>query len=86
MDTLPAKEVLTVLNLYIPQLFMQFGIPQLITSDNGSEFNNHLNKAVAKKLGIKHIFTTPYHPQVSNKNENQHLNLTLMFHSSGKWA
>ena len=41
---------------------MRMGIPKPLTSDNGSEFKNELD---ALFLGIKRIFTTPYHPQVS---------------------
>lgn len=41
------------------------GIPRLLTSDNGKEFKNKLDEELSKQLGIKRIFTTPYHPQVS---------------------
>ncbi len=38
------------------------GLPQVIVSDNGGEFNNNLEKQFNKLLGIKHRLTTPYHP------------------------
>ena len=44
---------------------MRMGIPRLITTDQGSEFNNRLNRELMKKLKIKQILTTPYHPQVN---------------------
>ena len=44
---------------------MRMGIPELLTSDNGSEFKNELDAQLAMSLGIKRIFTTPYHPQVN---------------------
>lgn len=44
---------------------MQFGLPHIITTDQGSEFNNKLDKKLMKMLGIDHRFTTPYHPQVN---------------------
>ena len=44
---------------------MRMGIPKLLTSDNGSEFRNDLEMRLAKALGVKRIYTTPYHPQVS---------------------
>ena len=37
-------------------------LPRVIVSDNGKEFDNHLN---ADLLGIQHRLITPYHPQVS---------------------
>ena len=41
------------------------GIPRVLTSENGGEFRNELDGQLAKALGVKRMFTTPYHPQVS---------------------
>ena len=38
----------------------------MITSDQGSEFNNSLDTELMDMLGIDHRLTTPYHPQVEN--------------------
>ena len=46
------------------QIFMRMGIPRVVTTDNGTEFKNQLDTHLAEALGIKRIFTTPYHPQV----------------------
>ena len=46
---------------------MRMGLPRLLTTDQGSEFKNEIDKQMMKLLGIKRIFTTPYHPQVSLK-------------------
>ena len=43
---------------------MRFGLPRVITSDQGREFNKELNHNLCQILGIKHRLTTPYHPQV----------------------
>jgi transposase InsO family protein len=43
---------------------MRMGLPRVLTSDNGKEFKNALDDEMAKLLGIKRLFTTPYHPQV----------------------
>ena len=43
---------------------MMFGLPNVITSDQGSEFNNKMDKRLMKMLTIEHRLTTPYHPQV----------------------
>ena len=44
---------------------MRMGIPKVLTSDNGSEFRNDLEMRLTKALGVIRIYTTPYHPQVS---------------------
>jgi len=43
---------------------MRMGLPRLLTTDQGTEFKNAIDKQMMKLLGIKRIFTTPYHPQV----------------------
>ena len=45
---------------------MRMRIPRAITTDQGTEFNNALNKELMATLQIKHRLTTAYHPQVCN--------------------
>lgn len=52
-----------ILLCYI-QLFMRMGLPHVVLSDNGGEFNNDLDDLLSDLLGIKRRLTTPYHPQV----------------------
>ena len=42
---------------------MRMGLPRILTSDQGGEFRNEINKNIMKLLGIKRHFITPY-PQV----------------------
>ena len=51
--------------MHFTQIFMRMGLPRVILSDNGKEFDNHLDSEVSKLLGIERRLTTPYHPQVS---------------------
>ena len=44
---------------------MVFGLPKVITSDQGREFHNSLNEGIMKLMGIDHRLATPHHPQVS---------------------
>ena len=44
---------------------MRFGLPRVITSDQGRGFHNELNTELAIRLGIDHHLSTPYYPQVS---------------------
>lgn len=40
------------------------GLPNVILSDNGKEFDNKLDSAISQLLGVKRRLITPYHPQV----------------------
>ncbi|GBB98404.1 hypothetical protein RclHR1_32140002 [Rhizophagus clarus] len=41
------------------------GCPAKLLSDRGTHFNNQMVKKLLEKFGIKHIFSTPYHPQIN---------------------
>ena len=61
-------------NAYIFQIFLRMGFPTLITTDQRGEFRSGLDAEMMKELGIRHHFTTPYHPQVptcAQKKTNQ---------------
>ena len=48
---------------YIIFLVICMGLPQVIVSDNGTEFHNKLDRQLAEHLWLKRRLTTPYHPQ-----------------------
>eukprot|EP00731_Ephydatia_muelleri_P006450 Em0003g698a len=76
---LPTKNADGVSNVLF-KIFMRMGIPKVLTSDNGSEFRNDLEMGLAKALGVKRIYTTPYHPQCNgtDKRFNQTLQNMLV--------
>ena len=45
------------------------GLPSVITTDQGKEFNNQLNTELMTILNIKHRLTTAYHPQANGLDE-----------------
>ena len=51
-------------NLLCQQIFMRMGLPQVVVSDQGREFNNQLDTEMMTLLGINRRLTTAYHPQV----------------------
>lgn len=46
---------------------MNFGMPKLILSDNGSEFCNKFFEEFCKLLNIKHITTSAAYPQANGR-------------------
>ena len=59
------------------------GIPSVVTTDQGKEFRNHVNKELMGVFGIQHRLTTAYHPQANGLDER--LNQTLV-NSLAKFA
>ena len=59
------------------------GLPAIVTTDQGSEFHNKVNRELMKVFGIDHRLTTAYHPQANGLDErfNQTLvNVLSKFH------
>lgn len=47
-------------------IFLLFGVPQTVLTDNGSQFTSKLFKDLCTHYGITHWLTPSYHPQVNN--------------------
>lgn len=63
---------------FVREIILKFGFPSMITSDRGAEFLSELFTELNKRLKIKQISTTPYHPSSNiverqNRNLNQYL-------------
>ena len=50
-------------------LFAQFGLPKQIVSDNGAQFTSADFEELAKRYGIQHIRSAPYHPATNGEAE-----------------
>jgi transposase InsO family protein len=47
------------------QIICQHGCPQIILTDRGTHFNNNMISHLMEKFEIKHLLSTPYHPQTN---------------------
>ena len=69
---LPDIKAETVARASTDYVFCRYGIPKTLLSDNGSQFISLVFKNVCESLGIRHIFTTIYHPQSNECLEKFH--------------
>lgn len=78
----------TVARAFYETWIARFGIPRLVTSDQGKQFESHLFATLARLLGMKHIHTTSYHPMSNGLVENWHrtLKASLKAHLTDRWT
>ena len=69
---IPNKSADTITKAFIRHYLPRHMCPWFILSDNGTEFKNQIFDKVMKDLGIKRIFSAPYHPQSNGKLETFH--------------
>ena len=53
----------TVANILVEHIKLRFGMPMVIHSDQGREFENGLMKSLCTLLGCTKTRTAPYHPE-----------------------
>ena len=60
------------------EIFSRVGVPCEILSDRGSQFMSQVMQDVNRLLSVKHLVTTPYHPQCNGLVEKFHFVLKSM--------
>ena len=50
-------------------IICRYGIPRVVVSDNGKQFNNGAFKDFCLELGIKNHYSSPAHPQANGQVE-----------------
>ena len=56
--------------LSFEEIFVRFGVPIDIVTDQGAQFTSKLVQEIAEKYKIKHRKSTPYHPQANGRVES----------------
>ena len=59
----PSNKTIGTIKLYIDNVFIQFGLPDVIISDRGPQFTSNVFNGILDAIGIKHRMSTAYHPQ-----------------------
>lgn len=57
-------EAIDITNFLYNEIVIPFGCPTHILTDNGSNFSSSVLDLYVKTLKIKHLMSTPYHPQM----------------------
>ena len=58
-----------VQNFVWKNIVCRFGIPRMIISDNGRQFDSHGFRLFCLSLGIKNKYSSPGHPQANGQTE-----------------
>ena len=74
LRTLKAKPVVKALTKF----FSTFGLPKIIQSDQGTNFMSKVFAQVMKELKVKHVKSSPYHPESQGALERFHQTLKSM--------
>jgi transposase InsO family protein len=72
---LRAMDTATCVEAFISTWVTRFGVPALLTSDQGRQFVSAAWQRLCSELGIRHITTTAYHPQANGMIERVHRQL-----------
>lgn len=79
---------ITIAGVLVSQYIARFGVPEMITTDQGTQFESKLFRDLAQLLGMERIRTTPYHPQSNGMVERLHrqLKASLRATDSVHWS
>ena len=67
--SLPNKAAVTIARTLF-NVFVDFGVPKIIQSDNGSEFVNEVVEKLKTECGFQHRTISPYYPQSNGAAES----------------
>ena len=75
---MPNKTALTVADAFFQHIVCRFGMPSVMHSDQGWEFENNLMQELCLLCGAHNTRTTPYHPASDGLVERFHRTLLMM--------
>ena len=66
------KRATTAARALYDHVFLEFGFPAVLQSDQGGEWTNAVLKELTTLLSIEHVFTTSYRPRLNGSTEHVH--------------
>ena len=77
-EAIPVRGIKSVKGVEeLVKFFTKFGLPRIIQSDCGSNFTSRYFKEMLE-LGIKHVTSSPYHPESQGQLERFHQTMKTM--------
>lgn len=73
----------TIARIFVQEYVSRFGVPNEITTDQGTQFESRLFKELLEVLGSRRIRTSTYHPKANGLVERFHRVLKTAIKSSG---
>ena len=55
----------TLVNFLFEEIFVRFGVPREVVTDQGAQFTSKMMQEIEDKYKIKHKKSTTYHPQTN---------------------
>ena len=75
---MPDKTALVVADAFFQHIVYRFGMPTVIHSDQGREFENKVMQELCLLCGAHLTWTTPYHPESDGLVERFNRTLLMM--------
>ncbi|KII60850.1 Transposon Ty3-G Gag-Pol polyprotein [Thelohanellus kitauei] len=65
VDAFPLSSIdaKTISNVFVNEFALKYGIPNIVHTDQGTNFDSEIFRGVCSSLGIQKTRTSPYHPQ-----------------------
>ena len=78
-EAIPLRRITApVITKTLVKFFSMFGLPKVVQTDQGTNFKSKVFDQVLKTLGIKHVTSSPYHPESQGALERFHQTMKSM--------